>query len=118
LPGNVRQLQNTMHQVVVLNDAETVEYAMLPEPVTSGALESGGQASASRAPALGLVDKASGQSHLERRQQIEPLWLTEKNAIEAAVATCDGNINQAAGLLEVAPSTLYRKLQSWKSQQA
>jgi two-component system repressor protein LuxO len=117
-PGNVRQLQNTMHQVVVLNDAETVEYDMLPDPVTSGALESGGQASASRAPALGLVDKASGQSHLERRQQIEPLWLTEKNAIEAAVATCDGNINQAAGLLEVAPSTLYRKLQSWKSQQA
>jgi two-component system repressor protein LuxO len=34
------------------------------------------------------------------------------------VATCDGNINRAAGLLEVAPSTLYRKLQSWKSQQA
>ncbi|MDH4040266.1 MAG: sigma-54 dependent transcriptional regulator [Gammaproteobacteria bacterium] len=117
-PGNVRQLQNTMHQVVVLNEGETVEYDMLPEPVTSGALESGIQAPSTRAPAPGPAGKASGQSHVERRQQIEPLWLTEKNAIEAAVATCDGNINQAAGLLEVAPSTLYRKLQSWKSQQA
>jgi len=114
----VRQLQNTMHQVVVLNEGETVEYDMLPEPVTSGALESGIQAPATRAPAPGPAGKASGQSHVERRQQIEPLWLTEKNAIEAAVATSDGNINQAAGLLEVAPSTLYRKLQSWKSQQA
>ena len=27
---------------------------------------------------------------------------------------CSGNVNQAAGLLEVAPSTVYRKLQSWK----
>ncbi len=116
-PGNVRQLQNTMHQVVVLNDGETVEYDMLPEPVTSGALESAARAPAPGAPALSLIGKAP-QSHLERRQQVEPLWLTEKNAIEAAVDICGGNINQAAGLLEVAPSTLYRKLQSWKSQQA
>ena len=116
-PGNVRQLQNTMHQVVVLNDGETVEYDMLPDPVTSGVLESGVEAPSS-APALSLVGQLSGQSHLERRQQIEPLWLTEKNAIEAAVKICEGNINRSAGLLEVAPSTLYRKLQSWKSHQA
>jgi len=116
-PGNVRQLQNTMHQVVVLNNGETVEYDMLPEPVTSGALESGARAQATNPTPLSLVGNAR-QPHLERREQIEPLWLTEKKAIEAAVATCEGNINQAAGLLEVAPSTLYRKLQSWKSQQA
>ena len=54
------------------------------------------------------VGPAAG--HLERRQLIEPLWLTEKRAIEAAIETCGGNVNQAAGLLEVAPSTLYRKL--------
>jgi len=116
-PGNVRQLQNTMHQVVVLNEGETVEYDMLPEPVTSGALEPGVRAPATNATPLSLVGNPR-QPHLERREQVEPLWLTEKKAIEAAVATCDGNINQAAGLLEVAPSTLYRKLQSWKSKQA
>jgi two-component system repressor protein LuxO len=116
-PGNVRQLQNTMHQVVVLNQGETVEYDMLPDPVTSGALEAGLEAPSS-APALSLVESVSRRSHVERRQQVEPLWLTEKNAIEAAVDICEGNINRAAGLLEVAPSTLYRKLQSWKSQQA
>ncbi len=57
-------------------------------------------------------------SHVERRQQVEPLWLVEKRVIEEAIATCGGNVNQAAGLLEVAPSTLYRKLNSWKKTSA
>jgi two-component system repressor protein LuxO len=39
--------------------------------------------------------------------------MVEKRAIEAAIVACDGNINRAAGLLEVAPSTLYRKRQAW-----
>jgi two-component system repressor protein LuxO len=57
-------------------------------------------------------------SHVCRREQITPLWLVEKDAIESAIETCGGNINQAAGLLEVAPSTIYRKLQSWKKRRA
>jgi DNA-binding NtrC family response regulator len=48
------------------------------------------------------------------RDPVEPLWLVEKRAIQAAIAACDGNVNRAAGLLEVAPSTIYRKLQAWK----
>ena len=47
---------------------------------------------------------------------IEPLWITEKRAIEAAIDACGGSINRAAKQLEVAPSTIYRKIQSWKSQ--
>jgi two-component system repressor protein LuxO len=48
------------------------------------------------------------------KADIEPLWKTEKRAIEAAIDVCNGNIPQAAGLLEVSPSTLYRKLQAWQ----
>jgi DNA-binding NtrC family response regulator len=48
------------------------------------------------------------------RDLVEPLWLVEKRAIQAAIAASDGNVNRAAGLLEVAPSTIYRKLQAWK----
>jgi two-component system repressor protein LuxO len=47
---------------------------------------------------------------------IEPLWLAEKKVIEAAIEACDGSINRAAKHLEVAPSTIYRKIQSWKAQ--
>jgi len=119
-PGNVRQLQNAMQQVVVLNDSAgdtLVTDHMLPEPDTSGSLESKAEVAsiASSAPRLSAV---STPAHVARRQQVEPLWLTEKNAVEAAIDACDGNINRTAGLLEVAPSTLYRKLQFWKASRA
>jgi two-component system repressor protein LuxO len=37
----------------------------------------------------------------------------ERAAIERAIALCNGNIPHAAVMLGVAPSTLYRKIQSW-----
>jgi two-component system repressor protein LuxO len=115
-PGNVRQLQNAVHQVVVLNDGQLVEQYMLPDAVTSGHIDSGvGDTVTSHdsLPGWLAVDNPVAP-HVARRQRIEPLWLTEKSAIEAAIEVCDGNVNQAAGLLEVAPSTIYRKLQNWK----
>jgi DNA-binding NtrC family response regulator len=112
-PGNVRQLQNAIHQLVVLHDGEQVEEAMLPPEVRSGHIEPG-QAGSER-PAGGGRSVAA---HVTRREQIEPLWLVERRTIENAIELCDGNVNQAAGLLEVAPSTVYRKLQGWKKQQA
>ena len=116
-PGNVRQLQNAMHQLVVLNEGEVVEESMLPHEVTSGHLE----VDVEKTP--GVTGEVWGGrqalvAHLSRREQIEPLWLTEKRAIEDAIDICGGNVNRAAGLLEVSPSTIYRKLQGWKKLQA
>jgi two-component system repressor protein LuxO len=48
---------------------------------------------------------------------IFPLWLTEKKAIEQAIKACDGNIPKAAGYLDVSPSTIYRKLQTWNAKE-
>jgi two-component system repressor protein LuxO len=113
-PGNVRQLQNAMQQVVVLNNGYVVEAEMLPESISSGALLA---ESAVISPLIGEVIPrlvAAEQSHIVLREQVEPLWVTEKKAIERAVSACEGNINKASGLLEIAPSTLYRKLESWK----
>jgi len=117
-PGNVRQLQNVMQQIVVLNEGTAVAYHMLPDLIISGKLEPETSSMATVSPITRPYQPAAQPAHMTRRQQIEPLWLTEKNTVEAAIDACDGNITQAAGLLEVASSTLYRKLQSWKKMQA
>ena len=117
-PGNVRQLQNAIHQVVVLNDGPTVEKSMLPVPIASGHLNTEEEPTAVGHTKTTIVNVSSSQDnmapHIAKRQRVIPLWLIEKNAIEGAIEACGGNVNQAAGLLEVAPSTIYRKLQNWK----
>jgi DNA-binding NtrC family response regulator len=45
---------------------------------------------------------------------IVPLWITEKQTIEDAIAFCGGNVPKAAALLDISASTIYRKRQSWE----
>jgi len=102
-PGNVRELQNVIRNIVVLNDGEIVSRAMLP-PL---AVPPGGPAPRTSAapmrPAGGEEDDGA----------IVPLADIERRAIERAIALCGGNIPKAAALLDVAPSTIYRKKQAW-----
>nr|WP_086939627.1 quorum-sensing sigma-54 dependent transcriptional regulator LuxO [Thaumasiovibrio occultus] len=116
-PGNVRQLQNVIRNIVVLNKAEVVSVDMLPPPLNefSGAnfalhnhIDPVSQQQGDIEPPSEPIAVSASKS------TIQPLWLVEKQAIEAAIAACDGNIPRAAGLLEVSPSTIYRKLQTWQ----
>ena len=96
-PGNVRELQNCIQNIVVLHDDEEVTAKMLPLQFREG----------QPAPVANGLQAEEGSV-------VEPLWIVEKRAIEQAIEQCDGNVNRAAGLLEVAPSTIYRKVQSWQ----
>ena len=51
---------------------------------------------------------------IRHRSKVKPLWLVEREAIQSAIEASGGSITGAAVLLEVAPSTLYRKLRSWE----
>jgi two-component system repressor protein LuxO len=105
-PGNIRQLQNVIRNVVVLYDAEQVRVEMLPPPL-SGVANRGAapQSAAAKSP---RAAEPQGQA-------VRPLHVIEKEAIERAIELCDGNIPRAAALLEVSPSTIYRKRQAWQS---
>lgn len=108
-PGNVRQLENIVHRVVLMTRGELLTVEQLSHFIGDSDLGDGSRTS--------NVSSMSSSSRSSERGgfDIEPLWITEKRAIQAAIESCEGNINKAAGLLEVAPSTIYRKIQSWKA---
>ena len=107
-PGNVRQLQNIMRNVVVLNDAEAVAVEMLPPPLNS--LE---DLQASKPDSPG--EPSAPQSEITDSKVVRPLWEVEQGVIEHAIKLCDGNIPKAAAQLEISASTIYRKRQSWET---
>ncbi|PHZ83411.1 sigma-54-dependent transcriptional regulator [Paremcibacter congregatus] len=127
-PGNVRQLQNIIRNVVVLNDGEVVRRYMLPQdflektPLLNGIAE--------HEPGMGQDDIASGamgedhvsaiaQAVVPRHgiQSIRPLAEVERDVIESAIEICAGNVSRAAGYLDVNPSTLYRKIKTWQAEE-
>jgi two-component system repressor protein LuxO len=110
-PGNVRQLQNVIRNIVVLNDQDIVTPSMLPPPLSDisasmPALSAQGESPGGESP----VTSGSTDS-----MAIQPLWQVEKQVIEHTIEHCDGNIPKAAALLEISPSTIYRKRQQWES---
>ena len=53
------------------------------------------------------------KSTLYNTADIEPLHQIERKAIEQALNQCEGSVNKAAAILEVNPSTLYRKIKEY-----
>ena len=106
-PGNVRQLENTMRQLVLTSASSEIDEAAIHQVISVTEISVDNESPLSSSQALTSAMNAQG---------IQPLWMTEKQAIEDAIAACDGSINRAAEYLEVAPSTIYRKLQAWKAQ--
>jgi DNA-binding NtrC family response regulator len=103
-PGNVRQLQNAIRNIVVLNDGEQVTEEMLPN-----LMHGVGQPHRESPAAVPVASAAPAGD-----DPILPLWQVEKDAIEGAIARCDGNIPRAAAMLEISPSTIYRKRSGWQ----
>nr|WP_038149115.1 sigma-54 dependent transcriptional regulator [Tolumonas lignilytica] len=103
-PGNVRQLQNVVRNIVVLHDGEKVLPAMFPPPLNTVSM------------AIPIIQTVlTPAAAINSAAEIRPMWVVEKETIENAIAACDGNIPQAAALLELSPSTIYRKRLAWQS---
>ena len=108
-PGNVRQLQNVIRNIVVLNNNEFVTIDMLPKFSTSEAKPDSNNINLEHAIEAEQINTIQNTT-----QVISPLWEEEKNTIERTIALCKGNIPRAAAHLEISPSTIYRKKESWK----
>ena len=102
-PGNIRELQNVIRQIVVLNDGVDIKSEMLPLQFRATCM---GQApDKTEQKGNNLVDMP------HRASEVLPLWKLEQLYIDRVIELADDNIPKAASLLEVSPSTLYRKQQ-------
>lgn len=113
-PGNVRELENAIRYAVALGDDQAhqeIAPNMLPPalqnlPVAELAM----QPTALTPALLGEQTKASSVS--------KPLWLVEREAILQALHEHGEDVAKAAAALEISPSTIYRKLESWRKRTA
>ncbi len=104
-PGNVRQLQNIIRNIVVMNEGPLVQPAMISAPAGGRWARPQGFGSVQQ-PVLTLP---SANTH----PTIRPLAEVERETIESAITACHGNIPMAAAFLGVSPSTIYRKKLAW-----
>lgn len=114
-PGNVRQLLNVLRNAVVLNDGEVVELSMLP-PEFLAALNT--QARTPTATPLAAAEATSAVQDVG--SAIDALLGTkmslaeiERLLIEAAISNFKGSVPRAARQLDLSPSTVYRKRETW-----
>ncbi len=125
-PGNVRQLENVLRNAIVLHDGEEITLDMLPATILSADRASGGvlrpmSAGAGAAQLLGHGPAAASFQADEQliRDTLRSLVGAtmadiEREFIEATIIECKGSIPRAARLLDVSPSTLYRKREAWE----
>ena len=104
-PGNVRQLLNVMRNVVVLNQGGWVTPEMLPPGLTEEE-----QAPEPQGISTIPTDALTAETLLGL-----PLAEAERRLIEATLALHGGSIPKAARVLDVSPSTLYRKIEAWSA---
>ena len=103
-PGNVRQLENMLRWVATMLIGTEISLDIIDEAIAQFDSQPEGSS-----PAIGSSNSSGAGA-----DGVRPLWIVEKEAIQHAIDVSEGNINRAATLLEVAPSTIYRKVQAWK----
>lgn len=109
-PGNIRQLRNVLLGAMVLATGKAISGDAIRNQINE----------ALSRPAVKVEEQTQENALVEelrvvQNKAVQPLWLTEKQAIERAIEQCGGNIPRAASLLEVSPSTIYRKIQTWEA---
>ncbi len=114
-PGNIRELQNVIENIVVIYDGQSVQQDMLPNNFGHSVVNQ------QQHPLHNHISQPHSAKDVNTNVKVQPepnnniiqLWIVEKNAIEDAINQCDGNIPLAAAYLGISASTIYRKMKSW-----
>ena len=124
-PGNVRELRNAVERAIVLGDREAIMPQDLPPQVLASAapprtrsspptppLGSSISTAVPIAPTI-TIDAPPAMPPPLAPTKAKSLRELEKEGILAALAATNGNKAQAAAILEIDRSTLYKKLKDY-----
>lgn len=124
-PGNVRQLENTIERIIVLNDGETINSKMIPGDLAvefgGGAkLDSGsphkraGEISPDTGTAGGRADApATNGADVIQAPVLTSLSEIEKLHITRVLEKLDWNLSKTARVLQIDRKTLYMKIEKY-----
>lgn len=123
-PGNVRQLQNVVRNIVVLNDGEVVSANLLPAPlndITPDYVPA--KIKMPTQPVLQTAIQGAPQINTASILGETPATLVrmdalERLAIENAINVCKGSIPEVAHYLGLSAATIYRKKAAWDKDNA
>lgn len=113
-PGNVRELQNMIRKAVVTYDGVELE----PHMVTFNRVSNQHHVS-DNYQLIGLVEGQKKVTPMESMKTTVPIDIIqtmtkiEQQVIESVIAHCDGSVPKASLILDLSPSTIYRKQRSW-----
>jgi len=115
-PGNVRQLQNVIRNIVVLHNGDNVEQSMLPAPLDREPAERAHTISPTPTANLTISVPRTSSPQVPNCDvsSIRPLAQIEIDAIRSALNICAGNVPEAAHYLGISAATIYRKKAAWK----
>jgi len=109
--GNVRELQNTIHNVVLLNGDKVITAEMLAaklaKKVDNDVPKDYNQ--------LNCNEKSLASIALTSDNIIRPFEEIEKEAILKTIEYCNGNVVKAAKLLKISKSYIYKQKKQWQS---
>lgn len=112
-PGNIRELQNTIRKACVVHDGVELEPHMLQLKKLPASSHQDYQ----------LIGLAASQASVTPNQSLkttvtidihQPMAVIERDIIEAVIASCKGSIPKASQILQLSPSTIYRKREAWQ----
>lgn len=98
-PGNVRELENTIIRCVNMSRGGTIYPEHLPEELLESA-----SSPYTQSPTVGQGEPDNHPIHLKTLQELERI------AVQNALAQTNNNVTQAAHILGISKTTLYRKI--------
>lgn len=102
--GNVRQLQNTIHNLVVLNEGEVITAEMIATKMDEQVQQN-------------IASPHLIASDIVTVNRFCPFKYIEKEIILKAIKSCDGSVVKAAKLLEISKSYIYKHKKQWEMEE-